>query len=179
MKIEIVAKLRELNRLATRLDEAHTHWSQDPDFRKLVADLHAINALTHGEELFPGQFSKQKGRATLDEVVRFCCTEISPPLSQADAEWFFHKCEGCGWKNNGRAILDWKATIRAWNTIKIFPSQKQSSSSYGNNGKNPQNRSAENPRNVGVCRAGPDYGEAARRKQQLQGQNAECNPGPA
>jgi hypothetical protein len=172
MKTEI----RELHRLAKRLNEAHPHWSQDPDFLKILGYL---NALVQDDELFPDQFSKCKGRAALPEIIRYCCTELSPALPQADAVWFFDHCESTGWKNNGRAILDWKATIRAWIPLKIFPSQKQSSSSYGNNGKNPANRSAENPRNTGVCRAGPDYGEAARRKQQLQGQNAECNPGLA
>lgn len=52
----------------------------------------------------------------------FICREVRLP--KTDAEWFFYKCEGCGWKNDGKPILDWRMTVRAWEKIKIFPSQK-------------------------------------------------------
>jgi hypothetical protein len=45
-------------------------------------------------------------------------------VPRGDAEWFWHKCEGCGWKNNGKAIVDWHATIRAWKLAGYLPSQR-------------------------------------------------------
>lgn len=61
------------------------------------------------------------GRTTLEEAKAYCL-EIG--LLESDGQWFFDKCEGCGWKNNGKAIVDWKATVRAWKGISIFPGQK-------------------------------------------------------
>lgn len=75
----------------------------------------------------------------LTEVVEFC-VEIG--LTKDDAEWFWYKCEGCGWKNDGRPIADWQATIRSWKKIKIMPSQK--------NGSAPS---------LGTVAAEPKYGE--------------------
>jgi hypothetical protein len=65
----------------------------------------------------PTQFEKP----TLDQVQCFCAMVN---VSRADAEWFWHKCEGCGWKNSGKAIVDWKATIRAWKLACYFPNQR-------------------------------------------------------
>lgn len=45
-------------------------------------------------------------------------------LPKSDGQWFLDKCIGNGWKNDGRAILDWKATIRAWKTAGYLPSLK-------------------------------------------------------
>ena len=68
--------------------------------------------------------SKSKSTCTVQESTEYC-TQVG--LKQEDGEWFFDKCEGCGWKNNGKPIVDWKATIRAWRRIEIFPSQKNDS----------------------------------------------------
>lgn len=62
-----------------------------------------------------------KGRGTMDEIKAYA---VERGLAPTDGEWFFDKAEGCGWKNNGKAIVCWKATVRAWQKIKIFPSQK-------------------------------------------------------
>jgi hypothetical protein len=51
---------------------------------------------------------------------------VSLTLSKEDGEWFFFKCEGCNWKNNGKAIADWQSTMRAWKLARVFPSQKVS-----------------------------------------------------
>lgn len=59
----------------------------------------------------PAEGSKDKG--TLKEVTDFC---LSLGMPEDNATWFFFKCEGNGWKNNGKPIKDWKATIRAWKT---------------------------------------------------------------
>jgi len=65
-----------------------------------------------------------KSRASLEEVSAFLAEETGLKLTPEDAAWFFNKCEGCGWKNNGKPIVDWKATVRAWQLARIFPSQK-------------------------------------------------------
>jgi hypothetical protein len=50
-------------------------------------------------------------------------------IGEEDADWFFDKGEGNGWRNNGEPIRDWKATLRSWNRAGYLPSQKAS----GNN----------------------------------------------
>jgi hypothetical protein len=68
--------------------------------------------------------SVNRSRGTEQEIADFLAS-LKDPLPRDDAEWFFCKCEGCGWKNDGKAIVDWKMTCRAWAKAKIFPSQKQ------------------------------------------------------
>lgn len=63
----------------------------------------------------------EKTKGTIEEVKIFC---LSIELPTTDAEWFFYKCQGNGWKNNGEPIKDWKATIRAWKVGGFMPSQK-------------------------------------------------------
>jgi hypothetical protein len=60
-------------------------------------------------------------RPTLPEIVAFC-ESIGLPTS--DGEATSHKWDGNGYTNNGKAIKDWKATIRAWQASKYMPSQK-------------------------------------------------------
>lgn len=66
-----------------------------------------------------------KGRGTKQQIEKFFA-ELSLPRS--DAEWFFFKCEGNGWTNGGKRILDWKATIRSWKAGRYLPSQKNNHS---------------------------------------------------
>lgn len=56
----------------------------------------------------------------------------SQELPVSDADWFFHKCEGNGWRNGGKPILDWRATVRSWKAGGYLPSQKNSSNGNGN-----------------------------------------------
>jgi hypothetical protein len=56
------------------------------------------------------------------EGVRAYCLEVQ--LSEDDAHWLFDKWQGNGWKNDGKPIADWKATIRSWKRICLFPSQR-------------------------------------------------------
>lgn len=58
---------------------------------------------------------------SLEECKDFC-TKLDLP--ERDGEWFFYKCQGNGWTNNGKAIKDWKATIRAWKEAGYMASQK-------------------------------------------------------
>ncbi len=62
------------------------------------------------------------GRCTEEEAIQYC---TAAGLTKEDGQWFWNKGEGCGWKNNGKAIKDWKKTVTAWRLIHIFPSQKQ------------------------------------------------------
>lgn len=68
--------------------------------------------------------STARARGSFEEVEKFC-VEIG--LAGSDGEWFFNKCEGCGWQNGGKPIKDWRATLRAWRTAGYLPSQKQKS----------------------------------------------------
>jgi len=61
------------------------------------------------------------GKPTQKEVEEFC---IKIGLQRADGEWVFNKWEGNGWKNDGKPIKSWQATIRTWKPLGIFPSLK-------------------------------------------------------
>ena len=63
------------------------------------------------------------------EEVEDFCTKIELPVR--DGEWFWNKCQGNGWTNNGKPIRDWKATIRAWKAAGYMASQKQQKGQYG------------------------------------------------
>lgn len=63
-------------------------------------------------------------KGSLEECVDFCkCSG----LEGSDGVWFFNKCEGNGWTNNGKPIRNWRATIRAWQSAGYMPSQKKQS----------------------------------------------------
>lgn len=68
-----------------------------------------------------------KSKASQDDLKVFC---LSVGLALEDGDWLFDKWEGNGWKNDGKAIKDWMATIRAWKASGIFPSQKQSGNGH-------------------------------------------------
>lgn len=75
---------------------------------------------------------QSKAKATQEEVAEFIA-EVGLPST--DAEWFFHKCEGCGWTNGGKPMKDWKATIRSWKAANYMPSQKPSMGRNGHEAK--------------------------------------------
>jgi hypothetical protein len=62
-------------------------------------------------------------------------------IGERDADWFFWKCEGNGWTNGGKPILDWKATIRSWWKGCFFPSQKRGNTVTGHNDVKPLDKS--------------------------------------
>jgi hypothetical protein len=72
------------------------------------------------------------------KVKEFCSTI---GIIEADAEWFFWKCHGNGWKNGGEPIKDWKATLRSWQKAGYLPSQKQNSN-HGTHQQKPGGRTA-------------------------------------
>lgn len=66
----------------------------------------------------------KRNKGTLEEVQKKV-ESVGLPLS--DAEWFWNKCEGNGWTNNGEKIKSWSHVVTAWKTAGYFPSQKQNS----------------------------------------------------
>ena len=69
--------------------------------------------------------SEDKKRGTEEQCVQYCQRQ---GLTEEDGRWFFDRCESSGWKNSGRPIADWQATVRAWKRVgTIFPSQKNGS----------------------------------------------------
>ncbi len=62
-----------------------------------------------------------KAKGTLEEVKAFA---VELGLQPMDGESCFYKWEGNGWTNGGRAIKDWRATIRTWQHQKFHASQK-------------------------------------------------------
>lgn len=61
-------------------------------------------------------------KPTLEEV-RLYCSKAG--ISEADADWFFYKCEGNGWTNGGSPIKRWGATLISWKNAGYLPSQKK------------------------------------------------------
>lgn len=122
----LVAKLtRELEKLL-----AESAFAASDQFRHCVAEARQINKLLQPElPGFENMTARQRSRGTEAEVIEFC---VNLGLTKEDGQWFFLKCEGCGWKNNGKAILDWRSTVRAWEKLRtVFPSQRKDSSSNG------------------------------------------------
>lgn len=71
----------------------------------------------------PSVHKRDLSKGSLEEVKAYC---LEQGLPDSDGEWFFYKCQGCGWTNGGKPIRDWQATIRAWKTAGYLPSQKHS-----------------------------------------------------
>lgn len=67
------------------------------------------------------------------EDVKFYCAACQLP--ESDAVWFWNKCEGNGWTNDGKPIKSWTHTISAWKSAGYMPSQKASGNA--SNGKPP------------------------------------------
>lgn len=100
---------------------------------KLQRWIRMVDAARSGVQTeLPGmpESVENKSRGTMAQVSSFC---QSNGLSFRDAEWFFFKCEGCGWKNGGKPIVCWRSTVRSWKAGKFFPSQKQVQAAGGPN----------------------------------------------
>lgn len=63
-----------------------------------------------------------KGKPESREACVDYAVQIGLPGS--DGEWFYDKGLASGWKNSGKPIADWKATMRCWKPGTIFPSRK-------------------------------------------------------
>ncbi len=102
----------------------HSNGVVTVDSRKAESDSKAKSDLKE-EERAPA-----KNRGTLETVSAFCL-EIGLPKSDGAAS--FYKWEGNGWMNGGKAIKDWKATIRSWKEAGYMPSQKNGTAKTTNN----------------------------------------------
>lgn len=57
------------------------------------------------------------------EQVRLFCTKAG--ISMADADWFWNKMEGCGWRNGGKPVVSWEKTLTAWKLAGYLASMRQ------------------------------------------------------
>jgi hypothetical protein len=118
MNPKTVAKLRSLrNKLANMI-----LYHSIPDLREAFRIADEIVAEETSE--LPGIPSKEPKafeKPTVEEVREFCSSQ---GIFQNDADWFWFKCEGNGWKNGGKAIKNWRATLRSWKLAGYLPSQK-------------------------------------------------------
>lgn len=110
------------------LKDQASRFSECPDFILFTAAFKGLlSPIGNGkvkERKGCGEGKPPKDKATAEQVAEFFKTE---ELSDADAEWFFEKCNGNGWTNSGNPILDWKATVRSWRAAGYLPSQKNGS----------------------------------------------------
>jgi hypothetical protein len=109
------------------LQEQFERFAAVPEFEKSVG---ATKGLPSPPGLVQDKDTDRKGsaegkprkdRGTAEEVTEYFAA-LSLPVS--DGEWFFAKCEGSEWSNNGQSIKDWKATVRSWKAAGYLPSQK-------------------------------------------------------
>lgn len=63
----------------------------------------------------------RKDRASREEVEAYV---LEQGLTRNDAAYRFDGWESNGWTANGKAVKDWKASIRTWKAGGYFPSQK-------------------------------------------------------
>jgi hypothetical protein len=107
------------HKVRKRWDPTHL----DPEFTAALAITIDV-CLSLTEEL-PGMPESPRDtrfkKPTLDEVIAYGKTRR---ITVNDSEWFFDKMTGCGWKNGGKPVIDWQATIRAWYRAGYLPSQK-------------------------------------------------------
>ncbi len=93
------------------------------EVRSLMADIEHASRLV-GKTL-PGfedidiKPRKKFIKPELEEVKLFCAK-----AGVRDAEWFWSKMEGCGWKNGKNPVVDWQRTLVAWKLAGYLPSQK-------------------------------------------------------
>lgn len=79
---------------------------------------------------------RERARAMNEDSVMMYA--LSQGLPATDGEWFWAKCEGSGWMNNGKPIKDWRQTLRAWAINGYMPSKKKPTMKSDLNGEEPQ-----------------------------------------
>lgn len=62
------------------------------------------------------------------EEVKLCCAKTGLP--ESDAIWFWNKCEGNGWTNNGKPIKRWPNVIASWKAAGWMASQRNNNPSH-------------------------------------------------
>lgn len=127
-KLSVEQRLGEVQRGLDRL--SHEQLSVD-NLRlvcHLLSEIKQVRQLLQPSLPMEVESSKKRSKGTLEECITYCKLK---GLLQSDGEWFFHKCVGAGWKNNGQPINDWQATVNAWQLSRVFPSQKGGSYQTG------------------------------------------------
>lgn len=66
--------------------------------------------------------AEKKVRTPSLEEVKLTVSKIGLP--ESDAVWFWNKCEGNGWTNNGKRMKSWPHVIAAWKAAGYMASQR-------------------------------------------------------
>jgi len=93
--------------------------------------LPGMEAVAGGKKIFK--------RPTLEEVHAFA--KQTGNICSDDAESFWYKMEGQGWKVNGKPIESWMRVLTYWNRVGYLPSQQQKGQQYGKTNGTGDNRS--------------------------------------
>lgn len=108
-----------------RLDE-HRDWGWEIlnwnkyEAIRTKADL-SMRVARHREKEKISPSENKFTKPTLEEV-KLSCAKTG--IYDADADWFFNKCEGNGWTNSGKPIKSWQHTLASWKAAGYLPSQK-------------------------------------------------------
>ena len=122
-------KVFELTKLLDKLLAGHGDWALCEDFRRCVR---IARALTDKLEELPGMPDKPEryqNTGTLEEIKAFCTEQKIP---ESDAQWFYFKMIGNGWKVGGVRLKCWRSVVRCWNKGGFFPSQRPLPNGNGN-----------------------------------------------
>lgn len=87
---------------------------------KSVKDKVLTNVDGIGQVLTPASPSQ----SSLDGVREF---GREKGIRETDCDWFYYKCEGNGWTNDGKKIKNWKATLISWQKAGYLPSDRSKS----------------------------------------------------
>ena len=92
---------------------------------KLVKVQRKVNLVDDSKVNLPANLPPaNKGKPKNEQEVVEYCKSIGVP----DGAYFWDKWTGGGFQNAGKAMKDWKATIRSWKSAGYLPSQKQTGS---------------------------------------------------
>lgn len=146
LKSNLVGYTYPTSRVGGRVKEKEEEEDKEEEQEKEGCDLPKPD-LDEGESQQPpiDENPKDKAKGALEAVVAYC---VSRGLPESDGQWFFDKAEGCGWKNGGKAIVDWRATVRSWSFGNYFPSQKLAMITRPPKPIKPTDQSDVNPNNM-------------------------------
>jgi len=101
--------------IVDKINEAPTKPLRSPLIGAQDKDMDKVNDKKSSKAANTGNPSRQ-------EVIEYV---QSQGLTANDGEWLYDKWEGNGFKNNGKNMVSWQATVRTWKRMQtIFPSQK-------------------------------------------------------
>lgn len=98
------------NKATTKLLQSPLQGAQDKDM-----DMDLVSDKKKAKKANTGNPSRE-------EIIEYV---KSQGLTTNDGEWLYDKWEGNGYKNNGKPMTSWQATVRTWKRMQtIFPSHK-------------------------------------------------------